>query len=239
MPEPSFITVSPGDRIFAQNERVEAVYHLLHGEVSLWRNGWSGGRLTAGHILGLDGAYAPDCLHPCTALAENECRLAAFALEHVPEALLDAPQMAERVLFSLARQLHYEWERSSFSGRGNNERAFLGRILNVERGETVIREGERTDQVYRIIATDQGLEVSRQGTVLSILDQPGEFFGEMAAVLGQPRTATVRSLGRSTLEAYPARLLPQIVSDYPELSWRVIQGLSQRLQAANAGLHSR
>jgi CRP-like cAMP-binding protein len=239
MPEPSFITVSPGDKVFAQHDRVEAVYHLLHGEVSLWHNGWSGGRLSAGHILGLDGAYAPDCLHPCTALAENECRLAAFALEHIPETLLDTPQMAERVLFSLAKQVHSGWERSSFSARGHSERAFLGRVQSVERGETVIREGEQTDQVYRIIATEQGLEVSREGTILSVLDQPGEFFGEMAAVLGQPRTATVCSLGRSTLEVYPARLLPHIVSDYPELSWRVIQGLSQRLQAANIGLHSR
>jgi CRP-like cAMP-binding protein len=233
MSEPSFITVSSGQTIFAQNEPVQAVYHLLHGEVSLWQNGQPGGRLNAGHILGLDAAYAPGGLHPYTAQAENECRLAAFPLDHIPEALLAVPQMTERVLFSMARQVSYGWERSAHFGQGQKERTFVGQVISVQRGDTVIREGERTDEMYRIIATDQGLEVSRQGAVLSILDQPGEFFGEMAAVLGQPRTATIRSLGRSTLEVYPAHLLPHMVSDYPELSWRLIHGLSQRLHTTN------
>ncbi len=34
-------------------------------------------------------------------------------------------------------------------------------------------------------------------------------------------------------------LLPNMMADYPELSWRVIQGLSQGLQQANDLFHSR
>ncbi|MGM0538255.1 MAG: Crp/Fnr family transcriptional regulator [Thermodesulfobacteriota bacterium] len=234
MYEPSFLTIPSGQTIFIQNEPAQAVYQLLHGEVSLWRDGIYGGRLSSGHILGLDGAYASKGVSPCTARAESECRLAAIAVDQVPEALLISAEMAEKVIFSLSRQIHQRWEQLSEQGAGQSPPTFVGQILNVQPGTVIIREGEKTDEFYRIISTDRGLEVSSQGTELSILDRPGEFFGEMAAVLGQPRTATVRSLGRSALEVYSARLLSSIVSDYPELSWRLIQGLSQRLHAANS-----
>lgn len=239
MSEPDFLSFSPGQTIFVQNEAVKFVYHLVYGEVSLWRNGQEGGRFISGHILGMDGAYAPSGLHPCTARAESECRLAAFALDQVPEALIASPLMAEKVFFSLCRQIHQVWER--FPGHTFQEPppSFLGQIITASPGEIIVREGEIGHEVYRIVSTEQGLEVSRQGTLLSVLDQPGEFFGEMAAILNQARTATVRSRGGSVLEVYPAHLLPNMIADYPELSWRVIQGLSQRLQQANDLFHSR
>ncbi|MFP4049826.1 MAG: Crp/Fnr family transcriptional regulator [Desulfovermiculus sp.] len=232
---PNFLTVPSGQTIFVQNEPARAVYQLLHGEVSLWRNGVCGGRLNSGHILGLDGAYASKGVSPCTARTESECRLAVIAVDQLPDALLISAEMAEKVIFSLSRQVHQRWEQFSGQGPGQPPPSFVGQILTVQPGAVIIREGEKTDEFYRIITTDLGLEVSCQGAVLSILDRPGEFFGEMAAVLSQPRTATVRSLGQSALEVYPAHLLSSIVSDYPELSWRLIQGLSQRLHAANTG----
>ena len=74
----------------------------------------------------------------------------------------------------------------------------------------------------------------RSGEYAGNLGSAGKLFGEMAAVFEQPRTATIRSLGQSALEVSPSPMLPHIVSDYPELSWRIIQGLSQRLNTANA-----
>lgn len=234
MYEPEFFSMATGENIFVQNEPVRAVYHLLHGEISLWRDGHHGGTLSAGHILGLPGAYASNGLHACTAHTECDCRVAAFDLESIPEAFLATPTMAVRVFFSLSRQILHSWEHFPWQSPGSGPPSFVGHVLTVEPGEVLIREGDNTYELYRIISTDKGLEVSTQGTVLAILDRPGEFFGEMAAVLEQPRTATIRSLGQSALEVYPARMLPHIVSDYPELSWRIIQGLSQRLNTANA-----
>ncbi|MDZ7760999.1 MAG: cyclic nucleotide-binding domain-containing protein [Desulfovermiculus sp.] len=238
MYQSDFLTISPGRTIFVQNDPVQAVYQLVHGEVRLWQNGQDVGRLTSGHILGLDGAYAPSCVHPYTAQAETECRLAAFTLDQVPEALIASPLMADKVFYSLSRQLHQGWERLSAHPSRQPPPSYVGQVITASSGEAIIREGEMGDNVYRIVSTEQGLEVSSQGSILSLLDRPGEFFGEMAAVLDQPRTATIRSRGQSVLEVYPAHLLSSMIVDYPELGWRIIHGLSQRLHQANARLKS-
>mgnify|MGYP006287467739 CR=1 FL=1 len=233
MPQPRFVTVPRGEAIFYQGQEVVAVFHLVQGRVSLWQDRRARGHLGSGHLLGLDGAYAPDGTYSFTAWAEADCRLAEFHLHLIPEALLDSSRLAEATLFSLSRQVRQGWERLR-QDQAEDSRSFVGQVISLEAGQVLLREGEHSQDMYRIVSTEQGLEVSVQGRVLSVLDTPGDFFGEMAAVLQEPRTATIRSLGSSVLEVYPAALVPQILEDYPELSRRLIHGLSQRLHQANA-----
>jgi predicted acylesterase/phospholipase RssA/CRP-like cAMP-binding protein len=67
---------------------------------------------------------------------------------------------------------------------------FAARV--VERGEVLVREGDVEDDVYELV--EGSLEVLR-GPELACIDSvgPGETVGEVAALAGLPRTATVRA----------------------------------------------
>ena len=57
-------------------------------------------------------------------------------------------------------------------------------------GTVLIREGERHSRLFVLV--DGAVEVSRGGSILRVVDDPGAVFGEMSALLGGAATATVR-----------------------------------------------
>ena len=65
-------------------------------------------------------------------------------------------------------------------------------------GDVIVTEGDRGSEMF--IIQEGKVEVSRvlsgQTRVLAILDR-GEFFGEMSVLEGEPRSATVRAVGRT------------------------------------------
>ena len=79
-------------------------------------------------------------------------------------------------------------------------KSFFGSIY--ERGAVVFHQGEPGNSMY--IIQSGAVEVSqcqgKQDVVLTLLER-GDFFGEMAQIDQQPRSATVRAIHR-------ARLLP-------------------------------
>ncbi len=62
---------------------------------------------------------------------------------------------------------------------------------------------------------------------------PGDFFGEMAAVTGRPRSATVEVTEDAELLKIPADKLQDMVLEAGEVAIRLIRHLAERLDAAN------
>jgi CRP/FNR family cyclic AMP-dependent transcriptional regulator len=65
---------------------------------------------------------------------------------------------------------------------------------------------------------------------------PGEFFGEMSVVLGEPRTARALSVGPSELLELDGATLESMCIEQPEIAIRLIQRLALRLIAAERRL---
>jgi len=106
--------------------------------------------------------------------------------------------------------------------------------LIFEDGDLIIREGNTDKNFYQIL---QGaIVIIKGGRVVGEISQPGEYFGEMSALLNQPRVATVKSKGKSIVKVFPGEKLEATVKDYPDISMRIIRSLITRLTESDKKL---
>ena len=94
-------------------------------------------------------------------------------------------------------------------------------------GDIIIQEGNNDTDFFRLIRGK--LSVLRSNKKIAAITEPGEYFGEMAAILEQPRTATVRSMGRCSVKRFPGNKLWEIIEKYPDIAKPLFRSLSDRI----------
>ena len=106
--------------------------------------------------------------------------------------------------------------------------------LSLPEGATVFRQGDPGGSLYviragrvRVLKESNGRR--RMVTTLG----PGDFFGELAVVTGQPRSATVEVTEDAELLRVPADKLEEMISGRGEVAIRLIRHLAERLDGAN------
>jgi len=100
-----------------------------------------------------------------------------------------------------------------------------------EDGDVIIREGNRDLDFYKLV---QGaLYVVKQGKKIGEIREPGEYFGEMAVISGQPRSATIISKGMSVVKRFPGDKLMELIDIYPEVGKHLLEIIVSRLNYAN------
>jgi CRP-like cAMP-binding protein len=99
--------------------------------------------------------------------------------------------------------------------------------LKYESGDVIVRKGEGGVGFYLIV--DGTVEVRADGRVLSKLG-PGQFFGEMALLDGQPRSADVVALEPSRCLAMSSWSFKSIVSEHPKMALKMLQEFVRRLR---------
>lgn len=92
-------------------------------------------------------------------------------------------------------------------------------------GQTLITEGGQEGKLFVLI--DGQVEVLRRDTQVSYVDEPGSIFGEMAALLEMPASATVKAL--SPVRAYVIDDAIQFLGTNPEIALYVAMLLARRL----------
>jgi small-conductance mechanosensitive channel/CRP-like cAMP-binding protein len=108
------------------------------------------------------------------------------------------------------------------------------RRLTYGRGEAIVREGERGDSFYVIergeaeVTLDHGQAAKSLGRL-----EPGDFFGEMSLLAGEPRNATVRALTDLTVLMISHEAFRECVAADPALLGPLSEIAAQR-QAAQA-----
>jgi CRP/FNR family cyclic AMP-dependent transcriptional regulator len=107
----------------------------------------------------------------------------------------------------------------------------------VEAGAVVFREGVEGDQMF--IIQDGRVKVSRsiggKEQVLAVLGK-GDFFGEMALVTRERRTATVAALEPVRLLAFDREGFLNMINKNPKIALNIIEKLCRRLAYANQHL---
>ncbi len=105
-------------------------------------------------------------------------------------------------------------------------------VENYQDGDFILRQGNRDIDFFKLI---QGaVAVVRDGKKIAEITQPGEYFGEMSAITGETRSASIVSKGRAVIKRYPGDKLSEIIEKYPEVAAHLFKTLATRLSQANA-----
>lgn len=104
-------------------------------------------------------------------------------------------------------------------------------VEEYEDGDVIIQEGNTDIDFFKLIRGR--IAVLKSGKKIAEITEPGEFFGEMSSVSGEPRFASIVSLGRSTVKRYPGEKLSEVLEKFPDISKQLFKTLVGRLQKAD------
>ena len=104
--------------------------------------------------------------------------------------------------------------------------ATLADEIDVPAGRALTREGLAGKEF--VVLAEGIADVERDGEVVATLG-PGDYFGEIALVTGEPRTATVTTRSPSRLLVLTAPAFRSLLERTPELRQRVVARAALRL----------
>jgi CRP-like cAMP-binding protein len=98
--------------------------------------------------------------------------------------------------------------------------------LIYDKGETIIREGEKDKSIFFLISGKIG--VYKGDKLVACISQPNSPIGEISAILDTPRTATCIALEESELVVYKGGI-DEIITKFPKTAKAIIKNLAERL----------
>lgn len=108
--------------------------------------------------------------------------------------------------------------------------------VTVAAGDVLLREGEMGDRMFVVV--DGTLDVTVAGRRVGGLE-PGSVVGELAALVPEPRSATVVATTPSHLLTIDRAALDELLLDHPEMAGGVIATLVRRLTTRNREMSAR
>jgi CRP-like cAMP-binding protein len=222
----------PGEVIVREGEPSRYFYAILQGEVQIYQLDKPIRILSDRDVFGLENYYR-GIPYTTTAKATKTSRVAAYEAELIDEIAYAKPALAAMVMRSAFLQL----EQTTSIAEANipySETINLD-LKEYDDGQIIIEEGTSGIEIYKVFQTEGGLEVLKKGVRIGVITKPGEYFGEMSFILNEPRSATIRSMGKSIVEVIPVQEggLERILNDNPEIANKIITALAQRLKQAN------
>jgi signal transduction histidine kinase len=102
-------------------------------------------------------------------------------------------------------------------------------------GEIIFKEGDRGDGLYIVGEGQVQISALLSGTERGVLAKlgPGEFFGEMAVLDDEPRSATASAEGDVKLYFIPREKVLEMLENSPRLSVKLVREISSRMRDFN------
>jgi CRP/FNR family cyclic AMP-dependent transcriptional regulator len=129
----------------------------------------------------------------------------------------------------------------TFDGGDLTAMGAIGEEKNYAKDELIFDEDSKGDSMYVIKTGAVKIlkKVKNQENTIAVLN-PGEFFGEMALLDGQPRSAAVKATTDTTVFMVPLEGYQTLRKDNPHTALKlmdiIIKVLSNRLRQANKNL---
>lgn len=123
---------------------------------------------------------------------------------------------------------------SSVHGEGLKRLSDVIREKKVSQGETIFSENDLGEDMYLVHSGRVGLyhEVSGTERLIASVGEGG-YFGEMALIDEEPRSATARAELDATLLVLNKGDFRMAVQDYPDIAFDVFREFSRRLRRAD------
>jgi CRP-like cAMP-binding protein len=101
--------------------------------------------------------------------------------------------------------------------------------------EALLRQGATDRHAFLILHGDVAVHVIDSSGVDAVLAvrRRGDIVGELAALTGEPRSATVVAMTRVLAGAITASALTDILTKFPAASWELVRTQAHRLEWAN------
>jgi NTE family protein len=103
------------------------------------------------------------------------------------------------------------------------------------RGDVIFREGEPGDTMYLVVSGQVEVLAGADQAPLAALG-PASFVGELALLLGEPRSATLRVVADTMLWSLHRRALDVLLTEHPVIGVELSRELGRRLVATNRQL---
>ncbi len=104
-------------------------------------------------------------------------------------------------------------------------------VEKYEDGDVIVREGNKDIDFFKLI--HGALIVVKGGKKIAEIVQPGEYFGEMSAITGEPRSASIISKGRSVIKQFPGDKIYEVIEKYPDVAKHLFAVIAARLNQAD------
>jgi CRP-like cAMP-binding protein len=101
-------------------------------------------------------------------------------------------------------------------------------------GELLCKQGNPADVFYILVEGIIGVYCDDQ--LINHVNDPGAYVGEMAALLGQPRNASLKAETPLSVYALPVTVLPKLLKTNPDIANKLMSTLARRLDDADQRL---
>jgi CRP-like cAMP-binding protein len=115
---------------------------------------------------------------------------------------------------------------SGLSARQRRQVAKLAQFVWFAPGDSIVEAGEPGDAFYLIVSGKAKLAGKPRARALG----PGDFFGEMALLDGEPRSATITATTELQAMILPRRAFVKVLQQEPRLALTVMAELAARVR---------
>jgi CRP/FNR family cyclic AMP-dependent transcriptional regulator len=116
---------------------------------------------------------------------------------------------------------------AGFSKRHLNRLAGETDVLSFAPGQSIVIEGDPGETLF-VVLSGQGKVTRRRRKVGSVM--PGDFFGELSAIDGGPRSASVVAETPMQVLRLFRRTLMSLISDEPQVTMKLLDGIVRRVR---------
>jgi CRP-like cAMP-binding protein len=118
---------------------------------------------------------------------------------------------------------------SQLSKRQLRALAKSAKVADHSSGEVIVQAGERGDSLF-LMLEGRASVLGRSRTL-----GPGDFFGEMALVDGEPRSSTITAKGRVRTMKLPRRAFLKALDQDPKIGLAIMEALAERVRRLERG----